>query len=207
MKNFILIVALCATTFSFAQEVNFGVRGGLNLSNADFEVSAAGTSVSLGTDARTFFYLGGFAEFGLKDSSHKFQTGLTYHGNGFMFSDEGDDITFKISQLNVPVLFKYSAAEGLYLNGGGYFGAIIDVQGELQSGNMSETENITDEFKTLDLGLSLGAEYNFSSGLFIEARYNYGLVNILDTANEFDFDGVDVTLKNRLFTVGLGYKF
>lgn len=206
MKNYVLVVVLFTACMSFAQEVNFGIRGGLNVANGDFEVSGQGASVTIDTDARTFFYLGGFAEFGLKDSSHKLLTGLTYHGNGLKV-DEGDDVTFKISQLNVPLLFKFNAVEGLYVNAGGYLGAIIDVQGEIEFNGTTETEDITSDFKTLDAGLSLGAEYNFSNGLFVEARYNYGLVNILDTVEELDFDGVEVTLNNRFFTVGLGYKF
>lgn len=206
MKKLFLAAALAVSSLGFAQEVNFGIRGGLNLANGDFEVSGQGASVSIDTDIRTSFYLGGFAEFGLKDSAHKLQTGLTYHGNGLKV-DDGDDVTFKISQLNVPLLFKFNAAEGLYLNGGGYLGAIIDVQGEIEFNGSTETQDITSDFKTLDAGLSIGAEYNFSNGLFIEARYNYGLVNILDTVEELDFDGVEVTLNNRFFTVGLGYKF
>lgn len=207
MKKLVLFAALFITSISFSQGVTYGLRGGLNLANVDFEVSGGGTSIGLDTDSRTFFYLGGFAEIGLNESPHKIQTGLTYHGNGAVLSEDGDDVTFKISQLNVPILFKFLATEGLYLNGGAYAGAILDVQGELESGNMSETEDITDDFKTLDFGLSIGAEYNFNNGLFLEARYNYGLVNILDNVDEFDIDGVDVTFKNRFFTLGLGYRF
>lgn len=207
MKNLILLAILFITSLSFSQGISYGIRGGLNVSNADFEVSAEGTSVSFDTDARTSFYVGGFAEFGLKDSSHKIQTGLTFHGNGAILNEDGDEVAFKISQLNVPLLFKFAAAEGLYLNAGIYAGAIIDVEGELESGSITETEDLTDEFKTLDFGLSVGAEYNFSNGLFLEARYNYGLVNVLDATEDFDFQGVDVTFKNRFFTVGLGYKF
>ena len=87
--------------------------------------------------------------------------------------------------MNVPLLFKFNTAEGLYLSGGGYFGAIVDVQGEFNG--IIETENITSDFKTIDARLSIGAEYNFNNGLFLEASYNHGLVNILDTVEEFRF--------------------
>lgn len=206
MKNYLCIAIMCIASMSFAQEVNFGIRGGLNLANADFEVSGGGASVNLDTDGRTSFYLGGFAELSLSDSPHKLQTGLTYHANGFKLSLEGDDFTFKVSQLNVPVLFKFMATDGLYLNGGVYAGAIIDVEGEIESGNVTDTQDITDEFNTFDFGLSLGAEYNLENGLFFEARYNYGLANIIDE-DDAGFGGTETTLNNRFFTVGLGFKF
>lgn len=199
MKNLVLSVVLLITSVGFAQDVTFGVHGGLNLSNGDYELPNGSSSISFDTDSRVSFYVGGFAELSLNNSAHKLQTGLTYLGNGLKLSGGGGESTLKISQINLPLLFKYSVAEGLYVNVGGYIGAIISAEDEFESGGVTETNSITEGFKTIDLGLAVGAEYHITPNIFVEARYNFGLVDIIDDPNE--------SLKNRFFNFGLGYKF
>jgi len=212
MKKLLFILCIGFTTTLFAQNAKFGINGGVNFANVNFEGSDGSVSISLDTDARTSFYVGGFAEISIPNMEHKFQTGLNLTLNGFRFSDSFDDdfeseTEFRIMQINIPLLFKFSVLEGLYLNGGAYAGIIVDVEGEYSETfagvSVTETENVSDEFNTIDFGLSVGAEYNLKSGLFFELRYNYGLVNI---ANPDEGDG-DPVLNNRFFNIGIGYKF
>ncbi len=221
MKKILLILGLVLTSITFAQDVKYGVNGGLNFANIDYEVSQSPLSFSLDTDVRTSFYLGGFAEFSLPNMEHKLQTGLSLNFNGFKFenSEPGDFIqesNIRITQLNIPVLFKFNAYEGLFINGGAYVGFIVHAEEEFREedfffdDSFSGSETITDEFNTLDFGLSFGAEYNLENGLFFEARYNLGLTNIANVDEEegdFDFGDVSVSAKNRFFMLGVGFKF
>lgn len=220
MKKILLILGLALTSVSFAQDVRFGVQGGLNFANVDFERSLGSLDLSLDTDVRTSFYFGGFAEFSLPNMEHKLQSGLSINFNGFKFeeSEAGDfeiESNVRITQLNIPVLFKFNAYEGLYINGGAYIGFIVHAEEEFREEDFffdesfSGSETITDAFNTLDFGLSFGAEYNLDNGLFFEARYNLGLTNIAKVEDEDDFDSENesVTVKNRFFMFGLGYKF
>lgn len=211
MKKLFLLALLFVATSFYAQDVKYGIRGGLNLANVDFEVSGNGVSVGIDTDSRTSFYFGGFAEFSLPDSAHKIQTGLAYHANGFKYDVDEEKGNFLISQINIPALFKFNAAKGLYINGGAYVGIIVAAEAEVEYYDpfedriITESDDVGDAFNTLDLGLSIGAEYNLENGLFFDIRYNYGLLNIAD--DDEGFDGETIEIKNRVFTLGLGYKF
>lgn len=221
MKQILLILGLMLTSISFAQDVRFGVHGGLNFANIDYELSQGPVNFGIDTDVRTSFYLGGIAEFSLPNMEHKLQTGLSLNFNGFKFEnsvpgDFEEESNIRITQLNIPILFKFNAYEGLYINGGAYVGFIVHAEEEYREKDFffdesfKETETITDDFKTIDFGLSFGAEYNLESGLFFEARYNLGLTNIANVEEEdddFDFGNESLTVKNRFFMFGVGYKF
>lgn len=193
-KLFISAIALI-TTSCFAQNINFGIHGGLNLANANVETNAGFATLNFDSDLAVLFYLGGFAEIEIPGSEHALQSGLTFYRNGFDISENLASIQARISQLNVPLLFKYNVFDGVNINGGGYFGFVLDVEEEIEPLTIDATEN----YKTLDVGLSLGLEYNLPGGFLAEVRYNYGLVNLSDID--------DVTINNRFFSIGAGYKF
>ena len=56
------------------------------------------------------------------------------------------------------------------------------------------TEKGDDSF---DFGLGIGAEYNLPMGLFFDANFNLGLTSL----------GNNPSAKNRVFQIGIGYKF
>lgn len=215
MKTILSILSLLAFLSVSSQEVQYGVKAGLNFGNSKFEISSAFLNGQFDTDIRTSLYLGGFVEFISNSNDNRFHIGMVYHGNGFKFDTGEEDFVFKISQLNVPLLFKYSIIEGLFVNVGGYVGAIVDVQGELEfrdpnSGEfVSENSDISNEFNTIDAGLSIGLEYAVGDGFFIEANYSYGLINILNEEEVIfpEQSGVNASVKNRVLTAGIGYKF
>ncbi|SDE62164.1 porin family protein [Riemerella columbipharyngis] len=202
-------MVVMATTFGFSQNVRFGIKAGVNFSTARFH-----GDVTEGISGRTGFYAGALAEFPLSAASDNLfgQIELNYVQNGAkqsLSSYERIPNTYqtirtiengevRIHQLNVPILLKYQIVEGLMFNGGGYLGFILDVESRINRGSW---EKMDSKVKP-DVGLLVGAEYNLRQGIFIDARYNLGLTNIVDND---DID--DVTVKNRAFQIGVGYKF
>jgi len=215
MKKFLLISFVFISSITTAQGVQYGLKGGLNFGNTQFEISSFSVNGLIDTDIRPSLYLGGFVEFISNSNQNRFHTGLIYRGNGFKFDANNENFIFKISQLNVPLLFKYSVIDGFFINAGGYFGAIIDVQGEIEfrdqnTGELiNESSDISNEFETLDAGLSIGVEYAVGDGFFIEAQYSYGLINILNEEEVIfpEASGLNASVKNRVLTAGIGYKF
>jgi opacity protein-like surface antigen len=57
-----------------------------------------------------------------------------------------------------------------------------------------------DGFSTWAVSGIVGAEYMITEELFIDARYSYGLTNILDT------DLTDAEAKNSNIQIGIGFK-
>lgn len=169
MKKIILTVAaVFAFGFVNAQDVKFGVKGGVDF--ASIHVKFGGESF---TETETGFYIGGLVDLTVSEKFHV-QPELLY-------------VSIKdLDQIQVPVLAKFSVAEKFNLLAGPNLGFILDA-GE--------------GMKSFNLGLDLGASYDFTENLFVDAKYNLGLTNLIDGGNS------DFSSKISGVFVGLGYKF
>lgn len=91
-----------------------------------------------------------------------------------------------LNQIQVPVLGRYNFAEGFNAYAGPNLSFLLDTPDGIKSFNFS-----------LDAGLS----YDLSDNFLIEARYNYGLSNLLENGSS------DFSVKLSNFQVGLAYRF
>lgn len=90
------------------------------------------------------------------------------------------------NQIQVPILLKYNFANKFNAYGGPNLGFLLDAPSGLNSFNFA-----------LDLGLS----YDITNNILVEARYGWGLTNLLDGGNSDNY------FKLNNFQVGLAYKF
>ena len=181
-------VAVFAFGAANAQEVKFGAKAGLNLSN--FTGDVEGNSMKVG------FQLGGLVEIGI---SEKFavQPELVYSAQGAKFDDSffGDyDLNF--NYLNIPVMAKYYVAEGFSLEAGPQIGFLMSAKAKADG----EDEDVKDEFNSTDFGLNFGAGYNVTENINLGVRYSLGLSNL----NKEDGAG---DLKNSNIAFAVAYKF
>jgi len=207
MKRVILsAIAVMAFGFANAQEVKFGVKGGLNLSNF------SGDTDGLDLKSRTGFHVGGFVEIKLSDKL-AIQPELLYSTQGakadnFEIELEDQfytsDVKFNLSYINIPVMFKYYVAEKFNIEAGPQIGFLTSAKTEttVQGFNGSNEQDVKDIFESIDFGLNLGAGYDFTEHFSAGARYNLGLANIAKTES-----GDDSTLNNGVFSLSVGYKF
>lgn len=172
-KLFLVAIATVGFTFTgTAQEVTFGVKGGVN--NTNF-------TGDLPSDPKTSFYVGGFVDLGITEAFH-IQPELLY-------SSEGSADDMGVTYLKVPVMLKYYAAPGFNIQAGPYLGF-----------KMATEDDLFDEaIKSMDFGVGVGAGYDLANGLFFDARYNLGLMDISEV------DGVEI--KNSGIQAGVGYRF
>lgn len=226
MKKILLASALALFGIMNAQ-VKFGVKGGYSLSN--LKVSNFG---DFAPESKSTFYVGGLVEGKISDNV-RLQGELVYSTLGANIDEKMNyggyylniENKTNLGTLLVPVSVKYyPTKEGLALMGGVNFGFIIsakennkvshnlpasDLYGRYLS-SINGKKDIGDEFKTFDLAPFIGAEYNFSNGLFIETRYNIGALNVLEIMPD-EVMGVRVSKKpkafNRYWQLGIGYKF
>jgi len=189
MKKFLLaaVFAVVGMGMSNAQDVSFGVKGGLNLATLGGDAD--------NVDSRTSFHLGGFAQFDLSDK-FTIQPELVYSSQGAVNSDDSD-VVIKLDYINLPVIAKYAVAEGFTVEAGPQIGFAINRQISFDG----EDEDLDDEFKSFDFALGVGAGYELESGIMFSVRYNLGLANI----SEFDDD--DFSINNNVFQLSVGYKF
>ena len=184
--------AVLAFAYTNAQEVKFGVKGGLNIATLGGDAEDAKSLVG--------FHVGGFAEIKLSDK-FAIQPELLYSTQGAKFEGTDGDADYddKLDYLNIPVMAKYYVAEGFSLEAGPQIGFLLSAK--------EDGEDVKDFYKSIDFGVNFGAGYDFTENLSAGVRYNLGLSNIYDFPEEAeDFFG-DVKGNNSVFSISVGYKF
>lgn len=202
MKKLLLFTAIAVFAFSTAhsQEIRFGVKAGVNFANMSVKPDDG-----MSFDSRTSFHIGGLVEIPVTDK-FSVQPELLYSSVGAKYKEDdpffGDmELTYKLSYISIPVMAKYYVVDGLALEAGPQFGFLASAKGEVEVGGESVSEDIKDQFKSLDIGLGLGASYRLDMGVFFGARYALGLSNIADDTDD------DVKVKNNVIQISVGYTF
>ncbi len=205
MKKVLIIsaIVLLGLTAVNAQEVEFGIKGGINIATITEDIGF------VSFDNRTCFHFGAVAEIGISEK-FSFQPELLYscQGADYSVTDDFDEPTkaiatfegtIKVDYLNIPLMAKYYVVERLSLEAGPQVGFLISAKDEFGG----EEEDIKDFVKGIDFGVNFGIGYKLDGGLNFGARYNLGLSDANDNTEELG----DATLKNGVFQFSLGYFF
>ncbi|MDP9959886.1 porin family protein [Chryseobacterium lathyri] len=216
MKKILLASALAFFAGMNAQ-TKFGVKAGYALSkltsNEDLD---AFEGASGGLKSKSGFYIGALVEHKL-NNKFALQGEVQYAnlGGKVEVSTMGITVTekFNFNRIVVPITARYYATPELGVYAGPFVSfrtstkVNIDVSGGianqevLNAGERALEESFDDNLKSTEFGLLLGADYNIYKGLFVDARYSFGLTNMIkDPVN-------DEKLKMNFFQIGLGYKF
>ena len=199
---FIAVLAVFGVTATQAQEVRLGAKGGVNFSS----FSGDGFDAFDDPEGRTSFHIGAFAEIPLSER-FSIQPEVLYSGQGFdLVSREGaDDTEVQLDYINVPVMAKVYLIEGLYAEAGPQIG--FNVKNEIDSdpddagsGEIAINEDVIND---IDFSVGVGAGYRFNNGLFLNARYNFGLTDVFNNEDLL----IDSDAKNSVFAVSAGYSF
>ncbi|WP_320814404.1 porin family protein [Flavobacterium sp.] len=206
MKYFSLIILFVFSVISVnAQDVDakmtakpkFGAKASLNLANIlGDDAGDANTLVG--------YSVGFFTEIALTET-FSIQPEILYSAQGskshLFYGGYNFDVTMKLNYINVPVMFKYKAADKFSLEAGPYIGFLTSAKLKLKNSSLgSETEDIKDLIKSTDLGFALGMNYDFTDSIFTNIRYSGGLVEIGNTDS-------DNNIKNSNLQIGLGIRF
>ena len=230
MKKIFIIAAMAvaAITTANAQEFKVGAKAGFLMSNVSApEHSATALGITgaakLNTAFRPGFHFGAFIEYGFNEKIWV-EAGVDYAFQGANLKSieiSGGPLSGKVDlnssskwatqQLNVPLWFKYDI-NGFRPKVGVNLGFLSKVEFEAEPANNSNlisklNYSLTPD-KNFDLGLGFGAEYNLDSGLFFDATFNLGLTEL--STKDYSKDGKNwpsMKFKNRVFQIGVGYKF
>ncbi|WP_424494467.1 porin family protein [Salinimicrobium sp. GXAS 041] len=222
MRKHLLLGFLSILTFGSvkAQEINFGVKGGLNISN----LHSSNTPVDEITESRTGFHAGAFGElrfsnlFALQVEALYSQQGATttiayipidppgelgYFKQSYTKQQNQDlEAKGRYDYLNLPVLAKFYVYKGLNVYGGPQLSVLLSAKDEYES-----VENdVKDQLDPFDFGLNGGVGYQFEMGLFFSASYYWGINNIshIDYSNVL---GYDINIHQGAFQFSTGYRF
>jgi hypothetical protein len=179
----IMTIMVLAAGSATAQHTNIGVKGGLNSFNIQ-------TDNNSGFDSKVGLHLGLLGHIHL-NRQYAFQPELVYSIQGA----KSGNADIKLDYINVPLLLQYMFDNGFRIQGGPQLGFLVDAKAENGS-----SVDIKDDFKSIDLGLSIGASYvHPTTGFGVDARYNMGLSDISENSN--------VKSTNRGLQVGVFYLF
>ena len=233
MKKKLLFSFLLISSFAFSQEIRFGVKAGLNKSNlkgnypteinekkskigfhlggfAEYEINERLTlqpELLFSTQGNTYGY---------KD----------YYGGGSYY--DGADYNFKLNYINLPIILRYGEIEKLSIDFGPQIGYVLSAKTKIDviedsrdpSQNYSvEIDMLNDgeydfggttvqskaSVNRLDFSINLGATYDITEELFVQARYNVGLSAV--DKNSMNGSNTDSwKMKNSVFQISVGYK-
>ncbi|MEH6537438.1 MAG: porin family protein [Psychroserpens sp.] len=170
MKSILLTLLLFTfTTLSFSQEVSYGVRGGVNISNLDFDPDPTFTN-----QHRNGFAFGGFVDYGITESFSAYVE-LQYSGEGA----KADEI--RADYLQMPILARFSLGDKFTLG----VGPMLSLK----------TWKNQDAFSTFAFSGVGGIEYMINDELFVDARLHYGFGNILNEDTAGNLEAQNTTLQ------------
>lgn len=206
-KLMIAAVAVLGFGVANAQDVKFGAKAALNYATWSGDIEE--------TDGLIGFAVGGFVNVPINEK-FSFQPELLYSMQGtssketetFGQTTQTLDTKFKLGYLNVPLMFRYEVAKGFSLEAGPQIGFLLSANGDVTStiknGNNTTTtsasEDVKENFNTVDFGFSLGGGYDITKNINLGLRYNLGLSNIAK-------DSEDFKVRNSVFSLFVGYRF
>ncbi len=185
MKRILLFTVVLLFGFSVkAQDIDVGLKAGVNFA----QLSGNTTN---GLDGRTGFHAGGLIIFELIDYLGV-QGEVVYSQQGYTEVIEGMEATGKLDYINIPVLVNFEAADGLSIQGGPQVGFNVSNTVELTNGDDTEID-----LRSADISAVAGLQYIAPLGLMVQARYNFGLTDIIS----------DVDAHNSVFSLSVGWIF
>ncbi len=229
MKKLFLLLLLTGSGFMASAQyfpVKFGFKAGATHATLS-GYSYSGQEFEM--NYHTSFFAGATVEV-LFSETFSLQSGLSYVGKGgkgvfdidLLGLNFAGSATIKLNYLELPVnaLLTFPSGDGsIFLGGGPYFGYGINADAEydiklngIDVRDIEENEDFYYEEEPLkfgqgglsriDYGVNVTAGYRFYSGMSIHAGYNLGLKSVLN-----DPDDPETKVKNRHFSLGLGFSF
>lgn len=155
MKKILLLAILFSfSIYGVSQDIKYGIRGGFNISNLDFDNNAGITNKH-----RNSVYVGFFANIGLSKTISLMPE--------VQFSAEGAKAEpIHLDYLQAPIFLKFRLSEKIHIGVGPQVG--IKVHKE------------EDGVKNFAYSGVTGLEYKINYALFADVRYTYGFSNIFD---------------------------
>ena len=221
MKKLLFSLALVAGLGFAANAQNspikIGVKAGVAFPNLSISPNEEGD-----LKANTSFYIGGLVDVSL-GNIFSLQPGLTLIGKGTKMkeseTDGADSYTSTIKRnlmyLEIPVnlVANFETGAGkVFVGAGPYYGMAISgkdkysYEATIDGKKESESESEDVEFgndgdvKRGDFGINFLGGYQLKNGFNIHAGYGLGLGNIAQ-------DSDNVKVKNKVFSVGVGFTF
>lgn len=178
--------------------MTIGVKAGLNVATLDIS-DEEGEENKTGLVLGVTFLKPLRARVGL-------QVEALYSQKGVKFSEEGFEDTISLDYFEIPLLGNFTAASNdrmsFHVLAGPSFAFNTRAKAKSEFEGEESEEDIDDEVKAADVGFIIGAAVR-TGQLVFDARYNFGLMNIL----EDDVVDENESVKTRTFSISVTWLF
>ena len=191
MKKKLLLIGfllLTLSTYSQDNQIEFGIKGGLNYSSF---MDNNDDDIPTDYKGQIGFHLGGFAKFKLSGKI-SIKPELVYSLQGSNFTINGSDLNIvsqddifvtsidgeiKESIILIPIILEYKLNKKLNLEFGPQFGYSLNRDVEYDNNPFNFIGFLrNDDEETFEIGIGLGFGYSLSDDLGVSLRYNYGII-------------------------------
>lgn len=211
LKGIVLILFILFPITASAQQPEFGIKGGLNLSTLTVE-DANDNNIIPGFHAGVFSKFMLTEKVALKPEVHFSTKGVTStYDQEFLGFDIADgETTLNLGYIDIPVYIAYYLSEDFNFHIGPYAGILmnanLDTDAEiLEFIQVNDAEEIDNShFNRLDYGVSLGLGFEVEPVLF-GFNYNLGLSQVAKEGEAMENLLGDA--KNNVIQVYLGFSF
>lgn len=200
MKKLFLGAALAMGTLTFAQQ--FGIKGGVNMSSVSKDGDFRDSKSKIG------YYAGVFMNAPIAEN-FSIQPEVFYNNLGSKFTVAGTEHTLNLDYVTIPVMFQYNATPEFYLEAGPQVGFLVNskIKSSKQiAENVLNAFNSKDNYNSFDFGMGVGAGFNFTQNIGLNARYVAGFTD-LSKDGRATIANKDGKNKNNVLQVGLHFKF
>ena len=204
----VILSAIASILFAFvnAQEVKFGIKGGLNLSNWAGDTRGMNLKPIVGVNAGVLVQIKLSKKFDIQPELLYSTQGTKMKNVGASISDTyySGDIKWNLSYLNVPILLKYSSDGESFIEAGPQVGFLTSAKASTKLTQYSQTveRDVKEAFESIDFGFVVGAGFNITPNLLADLRYNIGLSNIAKTES-----GDNTKIRSGILALTAAYRF
>ena len=177
-KTFVrtIVLLLCGMIVPMsliAQDIQWGVKGGVNFSNLYIDQAAD-------ESPRTGFHAGVYAKVPVAPN-FSVQPELMFNTKGADAEYDAGQIDYDFNYIDVPVLADFQLGPSADLLIGPYVGVLLGSNAD-SDGNFGDdlVELSRNDFAPVDFGFAAGFALNFNA-LSVGTRYNLGLVQVAKT--------------------------
>ncbi|WP_221392204.1 porin family protein [Dyadobacter sp. NIV53] len=181
-KSVFTVILFFAVQFAFAQKFSLGPKAGVNISNY--------TGGNIESDVLVGYHIGGVLNYGF-GNVFSIQPEVLFSTQGAKVQSNGSKNDFKVSYITIPVMFKFKANGGFYVEVGPQAGFRI-------SSDIPD-QTINNFAKNLDLSLGAGLGYQSAIGLGVGVRYIAGLTMV----GNFSGQNIDPDFKNSVIQASI----
>jgi len=194
---------VCTSTMVYAQKVHYGLRAGLGFASQSIE-----NPDIVSTNSVTTYYISAFADISVK--GFYIQPGIGIVGKGVKEFQNAQTNTITLTYLDIPVtaLYKFDLPTlgKIYIGAGPYVSMGLSGNNQLESINTVSGSNVSFgndlDYKKMEYGLNFTTGLELNNHLTLNMKYSLGLNNI---ASDIPTDVNTSSVKNRIFTIGLGF--